>query len=342
VKALRDSENELRALAETASDAIFAVDEEGKVVFTNPAAEHMFGYQRTELIHQDMARFIPRYWRSLQLAGVAGDESEVDISWDSRELRGLHASGLEIPLELSFGQFTRQDKRYFTIIARDVTERKRAEEALRKTREERLKELEQVRQRIAADLHDDIGSSLSQINLLSEVARRGAHEAPQVYEPLSRISTTSHELLNAMSDIVWAINPHKDHLSDLVHRMRRFAGETLNARNIPFQFHAPEGEHDFRLGANIRREVFLIFKESINNSARHSGCTETRIDFTIHDDCLRLTVSDNGKGFDSTNGSDGYGLPSMRKRAAAMGGQLEIISGNGKGTTVTLTVPIGK
>src|SRR5262249_34545968 len=112
----------------------------------------------------------------------------------------------------------------------------KAEEALRKSREERLAELERVRRRIAADLHDDIGSSLTKISILSEVIRRQPdYKDSPVTEPLTKIAGASRELVDTMSDIVWAINPQKDHLSDLTQRMRRFAADAFTARNIRFQ-----------------------------------------------------------------------------------------------------------
>jgi ligand-binding sensor domain-containing protein/signal transduction histidine kinase len=216
-----------------------------------------------------------------------------------------------------------------------------AEEALRSSREERLVELEQVRRRIATDLHDDIGSSLSQIYLLSEVVRQrvGRGDA-EVIEPLTIISSASHEMVSSMSDIVWAINPKKDHLSDLIHRMRRFASDTFATRDIAFRFIAPDDEADIRLGANIRREVFLIFKESVNNLVKHSGCSEAEIKFQLADGSLLLTVSDNGKGFDSSLDSEGHGLVSMCERANSIGGRFELVSNESRGTTITLCLPL--
>jgi signal transduction histidine kinase len=212
-----------------------------------------------------------------------------------------------------------------------------AEAALRRSREERLQELEQVRRRIATDLHDDIGASLSQIFLLSEVVRQRIGDInSEAEEPLAMISNASHEVVNSMSDIVWAINPQKDHLSDLIQRMRRFASDTLTARGIDFRFRAPGSESDTRLGANLRREVFLIFKESINNIVKHSGCTMAEIEMLIEKDSLFLSVRDNGKGFDVSGNGDGHGLVSMRERAAAIGGQFDLASKAGEGTTVTM------
>lgn len=206
----------------------------------------------------------------------------------------------------------------------------------------RLLELERVRTRIATDLHDDIGSSLSQISVLSEVIRKQVGREQNVSEPLTMIGTLSRDLVDALSDIVWAINPRRDRLSDLTQRMRRYASDVFAARDMEFDFDAPGPRQEISLGADLRREVFLIFKESINNMVRHSGCTRADLRFVIADGRLELSLRDNGKGFDPERGSDGNGLPNIRQRATKLGGSLEIISGNGQGTIVKLQVPLGK
>ena len=211
-----------------------------------------------------------------------------------------------------------------------------------------LLKLERVRTRIATDLHDDIGASLSQIAILSEViSKRVGKETSPVTEPLSMIAGTSREMVDAMSDIVWAINPKRDHLSDLSQRMRRFASDILSARDIHFSFHAPDVEKKLRLGTDLRREVYLIFKESVNNMVKHANCTEADLLFQIEHGWLTVKVSDNGEGFDvgaATNGDHhgmgGHGLASMQKRAEGMGGSYIIESKKNQGTTVTLHVPL--
>lgn len=340
---LRESESRFRTLAETASDAIITIDEHSTIIFANPAAESVFGYAVAEMLSRNLTMLMPEYLRHLHRAGFSKylETGKRHLSWEAIELPGLHKSGREIPLEISFGEFTRNDRHFFTGVARDITERKRAEEALKQSREERLAEIEQVRRRIATDLHDDIGSSLTQISILSEVVRRGvAGDDPLATEPLSMIASASRELVDSMSDIVWAINPQKDHLSDLTQRMRLFASDIFTARNIKFRFSAPGADQDVRIGANVRREVFLVFKESVNNLVRHSGCTEADIEFRVQDDWLRLRVSDNGAGFDPSRQSEGHGLLSMRERARDTGGDLEVVSGSGKGTTVNLKLPL--
>ena len=237
---------------------------------------------------------------------------------------GVRKEGSEFPLEISFGEFTQNNRRFFTGIIRDVTERKRAEEALRRSREERLVELERVRKRIATDLHDDVGSSLTRISLLSEVVRRQVDPVnPGVAEPLSSIAGLSRELVDSMSDIVWAINPTKDHLSDLSQRMRHFVSDVCTARQIEFQFRTPPADSDIAVGANVRREVFLLFKEAVNNMVRHSGCSTADLEFSVTAQGLVLRISDNGRGFDAEAESAGHGLRSMRERTAALGGHLD-------------------
>ena len=206
----------------------------------------------------------------------------------------------------------------------------------------RLLELERVRTRIATDLHDDIGSSLSQIAILSEVANRHVDSAhPNLAEPLTDIAGISRELVDSMSDIVWAIDPERDHLDDLVHRMRRFASDVFSPRDIHLEFQSPAGEKDLQMGADLRRQIFLVFKEAVHNVVRHSGANEVSVDVQIESGWLNLRLADNGRGFDAVNNHNGHGLRSMRERARNVGGGVDIQSGPA-GTTIALRVPVGR
>jgi signal transduction histidine kinase/streptogramin lyase len=203
----------------------------------------------------------------------------------------------------------------------------------------RLLELERVRTRIATDLHDDIGSSLSQIAVLSEVARqRGG--CGKAAEALERIGGLSRELLDSIGDVVWAIQPDKDHLSDLRQRMRRFAADVFSTGNVEMHWSATGPERDFELDSGTRREVYLIFKETIRNIVRHSRATEARIALAVLDGYLSLEVSDNGRGIERFDRDDGNGLRNMKLRAERLGGDLEVRPAAGKGTTVRLRAPL--
>lgn len=206
---------------------------------------------------------------------------------------------------------------------------------------ERALHLERIRTRIAADLHDDIGANLSTIALLSGVAQQQAEGAPAALtSALSRIGEIGRRSVEAMSDIVWAIDPSKDRLGDLVSRMRRFASDAFTAGGIEFRFEIAGADHDLPLGTVLRREVLLIFKEAVNNVIRHAGCSQAFVKFRAGGRRLELTVADDGCGFDPGGASEGNGLASMRRRAVALGGQIEIVSALGKGTRLLLAVPV--
>jgi signal transduction histidine kinase len=205
-------------------------------------------------------------------------------------------------------------------------------------------ELEAVRTRIATDLHDDIGANLSRIAILTEVARRDIDpHNPGVSERLAHVASVSRDLVDSMSDIVWAVNPSRDRLRDLVRRMRRFADDVLSARDIELRFRAPADGDEVPLGADTRREVFRVFKEAVNNVARHSRSRSVEIELGIAAGWLALRVADDGRGFDLEQirkTGDGNGLASIRRRAECLGGTLEIASRPGEGTTLAFRIPV--
>ena len=207
-----------------------------------------------------------------------------------------------------------------------------------------------MRTRIATDLHDDIGANLTRIALLSEVAdaNRGDERSARGSSarsgrpddgPLTSIARIARESVGSMSDIVWAINPARDSLLDLTRRMRQHADEVFTLRDIALRFDAPGAHDSVRLGVDVRRDLLLIFKEAVNNAARHSGCSRVDIDLRVEGSRLVLTLADNGVGFDTSLESEGQGLMSMRRRAHRLKGTLEIASSAGAGTTVRLSIP---
>jgi ligand-binding sensor domain-containing protein/two-component sensor histidine kinase len=213
--------------------------------------------------------------------------------------------------------------------------------ALFRYRVNQLLKMERMRTRIASDLHDDIGSSLSQISIISEVVRAQlARENSSFIDPLSTIAQTSRELVDSMSDIVWAINPKRDNLYDLVYRMRRFATDSLTAQEIDVDFLAPDELPATRIDSDTRREILLIFKEAVNNAVRHSHGSLINIELSFDNSALQLVVSDNGRGFDPAKDHRGHGLFSIRQRAERIGGELTIVSTFGRGTAVSLRTPL--
>ena len=207
----------------------------------------------------------------------------------------------------------------------------------------RLIQMVNMRTRIASDLHDDIGANLTRISLLSEVAKQnlGATNGSED-SPLMSISRIARESVGSMSDIVWAIDPERDSLLDLTRRMRRHADEVFTLRDIELNFNAPTAKESLRLGVDVRRDLLLIFKEAVNNAARHSHCTRVNIDLLVQPTKLLLEIIDNGAGFDQSIEGEGHGLRSMKRRAAALGGTLVIESQSGIKTVIRVSVPLGR
>jgi PAS domain S-box-containing protein len=191
--ALRETEKRFRTLAETASDAIVTIDESGRIAFVNQAVERVFGYSQREMLGAELTMLMPEYLRHLHRAGFARykETGKRHISWEAIELPGLHKNGNEIPLELSFGEFTQGDKHFFTGIARDITDRKRAEEALHKIQEQ---------------LQHVLSCSPTTIYLRRIEDKR--FTAEWVSEGVTRL--TGYEQSEALSEGWWADHLHPD------------------------------------------------------------------------------------------------------------------------------------
>ncbi len=209
-----------------------------------------------------------------------------------------------------------------------------------KNRLSRLLEMERMRTRIATDLHDDIGANLTRISLLSEVAKQNS-ENGKPSNLLTSIADIARESVASMNDIVWAISPEHDRLLDLTRRMRQHAEEVFTFREIDLEFSAPSAA-DIKLSVGARRDLLLIFKEAVNNAAKHSDCIKVLIDFRCQDAIVRLSVKDDGKGFEIDSDSEGQGLRSMKRRATALGGKLRIDSPKDEGTIVEFEMPLPK
>jgi len=212
-----------------------------------------------------------------------------------------------------------------------------------RARVRRITEMSRVRSRIASDLHDELGLSLSRIAVLSEVA--GRKSGPAAAGELADIGTTARELAAASSDMAWSLDPRRDDLASLLARLRRLAEDVFSGAGVRWSFVAPGAMERVPLGAEQRRHVFLVLKEAINNAARHAGATNVRLELALADGRLRATLADDGRGFaapepGAAGSATGQGLASMARRAAELGGTLAVESRPGGGTTVRLEVPL--
>jgi ligand-binding sensor domain-containing protein/two-component sensor histidine kinase len=205
----------------------------------------------------------------------------------------------------------------------------------------KLLAVEKVRTKVARDLHDDMCSVLSTINILSTMAKTKVAQDPvKTSEYIGKISDNSQRMMEAMSDIVWSIKPANDSMQKITARMREFASEILESKDVELDFKVDEKVNDVKLNMEARRDFFLIFKEAVNNVAKYSRCSRCSIHISLHQHRLLLDVKDNGVGFDVNKADGGNGLSNMQKRAEALKGRVTIQSKPGEGTQVTLNLPV--
>ena len=202
--------------------------------------------------------------------------------------------------------------------------------------------IERVRTKIAADLHDDIGAGLSEINILSAVAEtKMPNELKNVIgSELNNISKIAGKMIDNMSDIIWMVNPKKDSMTDLVSRLKDSYNDVLDAKNIRFHSENSSLFNKIKLDMEKRQIIFLIFKEAINNAIKYSDCKNLNLKIEIERKNLRIILDDDGTGFDKSNIIKGNGLNNMKMRAEKIKASLIIDSKTEKGTSINLSVKI--
>jgi ligand-binding sensor domain-containing protein/two-component sensor histidine kinase len=211
---------------------------------------------------------------------------------------------------------------------------------LQQLRSRQALQLERLRRQVALDLHDEVGSGLSQIAMLNEVAKRGASEGGTAL--LDESAGLARSLRESMSDIVWAVDPHRDSAADLAQRMRQTAFNLLESDGLLLDFTAPDDRRlaALPMGPDRRRHVLLLFKEAVTNVARHARASRVRVALRLEDGALHLLVEDDGVGFDTAADASGHGLVSMRNRARELRVELLVRSAPGKGTRIEIAVPL--
>ena len=198
-----------------------------------------------------------------------------------------------------------------------------------------------IRNRIARDLHDDVGSALSSIAVFSDVINKNLKTGDEQTSSLAeRIGDNARQVIESMSDIIWAVKPSNETVAEMLIRMKQLCSNLFESKEIAFQFEADEKVSLVKLPMNYRRDMYLIFKEAINNIVKYSACKNVVIKLFAKDSLFQLVISDDGIGFDTTIAINGNGLQNMKARATVMGGSVAIESELNKGTIIQLVVPI--
>jgi signal transduction histidine kinase len=209
-------------------------------------------------------------------------------------------------------------------------------------RAERQRLIEQERSRVAQDLHDELGATLTEVSMLGSLARTPSLPAESKERYLDQLTHVSRSLVATLDEIVWAVNPKYDSVASLASYYSLFAQRFLNLAGIACRLQVADAFPATPLDSRLRHGVFLAFKEALNNAVRHSGATEVRIGMEVVAQELKIVVADNGKGFnvaETAPGSDG--LTGMKRRMDRLGGATVITSQPVRGTTVELRLPLG-
>jgi signal transduction histidine kinase len=230
---------------------------------------------------------------------------------------------------------------WIALLRRQVGQRTRQlqHETRERERAERQRAIEAERTRIARDLHDDLGSSLTEIGVLASAGQRSSHEA-DFHSLLPAIAAKSRGLIAALDAIVWAVDPEDNSLQSLADYLSGFAEEFLSQSGIPCRFKVPITFPTVMLDGRVRHSVLMAVKESLNNIVRHAKAAEVEFRMNVVGEALEIVIVDNGKGFENGASREGHGLKNLQARLSRFGGNCQVESVPGHGTTVTMRLPL--
>jgi PAS domain S-box-containing protein len=332
--ALVESEAKIRAIVDTAVDGIITIDERGIVESYNPAAQRLFGYRADEVIGRNVSLLMPEPYQSEHDAYIHNylRTGRAKIIGIGREVWGLRKDGSVFPLDLAVSEVRLGERRMFTGIVRDLTERKRMEREL-------LEISDREQRRIGQDLHDGLGQVLAGVGFLvgalqQRLESRGAAEAEDAKQ---------------IGDLVAQAIAHARGMSHGLHPVRPVSSGLMTALE-ELTIHV---EHVYRITCKFRCDepvriedpaaathLYRIAQEAVNNAIKHGKARQVTVALTRRDGTGTLVIADDGGGFvDDTVPRKGMGLHIMRYRAAVVGGKVVIGGGAAGGTVVTCTFP---
>ncbi|MDQ6843633.1 MAG: histidine kinase, partial [Bacteroidota bacterium] len=202
-----------------------------------------------------------------------------------------------------------------------------------------LLRVQKVRNNISSDLHDDIGARLTNINILTMLGKQNVKQPETTSSYLTRIANEIQSSGEALDDIVWSINSSNDSLPEIIARMRRYAADAFDATNISLQFNSDKQLLNHSVDMEQRRDLFLVYKEAINNIQKHAQATAVNINVREEKRSIRITINDNGKGFDVTQPTHRNGLKNMQSRIEKWKGNFTITSSLETGTVINISLP---
>jgi PAS domain S-box-containing protein len=346
---MRRSEARKSAILEAALDCVITIDHEGKVVEFNPAAERTFGYGREEVVGKEMAELlIPSSLRDAHREGIARylSTGEGPLLGKRYELTGIRADGTEFPVEVAITRVDVPGSPLFTGYLRDITERKRAEEELRRADDQRQRLLsrlvnaqEEERSRIAGDIHDDSIQVMTAVGMRLEILSR-ALEGPEQRARLEQLEDTVRKAIGRLRNLLFELRPPALDREGLVPALRITLEQDQVEHGLAYSLenHLAAEPH-----TETRVILYRIAQEILTNVRKHANATNVDVLLEGRDGGFFLRISDDGVGFSLDEGAlyrPGHlGLAAVRERAEMAGGSCRIESAPGVGTTVEVWLP---
>ncbi len=346
-----DNEARLMGIIRSSMEAIITVDERQNIIIFNPMAEHIFGCSAAEALGASLSRFIPERFRAthaqhVEQFGVTG-VSERQMG-KQRVLFGLRSNGEEFPIEASISQVREGDSKLYTVMLRDITERVKAEDAQRQSREE-LRELsanlqkvrEDEKTRIARELHDDLGQQLTALKMDLTSVEQALEETaePELLRQLQGMRRLIDVTVASVRRIAADLRPVMLDDLGLIPAIEWLANDFTNRYGIDVDRDIEVGDMHFSpTGATT---LFRIVQEALTNVARHAEATLVNLTVRVEADACVVEVADNGHGATASapSAEKSFGLLGIRERAYMLGGTVEIHASNGKGFALIVTFP---
>lgn len=331
-EALREKEQRMRAIVETAVEGIITIDERGIVESLNPAACRIFGYQTEEVIGKNVKMLMPSSYNEHHDGYLSNylRTGHAKIIGMGREVVGQRKDGDLFPMELSVGEVELGDRRLFTGLVRDISERRQLEQAV-------AAEAEQERARIARELHDGLGQQLGGLLFMMNGLQRdlqSAHAAQaETAAQLSNELATAITQARNLSHELYAVPPQPD---GLVEALGNLAERVAAERGIACAF---AGDSILVHNQAVASHLYRIAQEAVQNALKHSRATQIDIELVQRPANLELKVRDNGVGFSAQHNTRGLGLHTMEQRARLIGGQLTAHTQADGGVAVLCSVP---
>jgi PAS domain S-box-containing protein len=332
-RAARESHERRRAILEAALDCVITIDERGRVVEFNPAAERTFGYVRRDAVGRDLADLIippalrTRHRDAFRRVLRTGDSRALDRRL---ELTGMRADGSEFPVELTITRIDLPGPPMFTGYLRDITDRKRAEADVRASRTRIVDAADDARRRLERDLHDGAQARLVNLNLVLRLARASVERPEETRPLLDEAIVELAEAARELREFARGIHPAvltEGGLAPALQALVQRAPVTVELGELPVG----------RLPRRVEATVYFLVAEALTNVSRYSGVDTAEIELHVHDGYVTVAVHDRGRG--GADPSVGSGLRGLSDRVAALDGSFEVISEAGCGTSVRARIP---